>query len=115
MPIRRHVKVRQEANPYDPQWEVYFEERLGRTLQDTLLGGRRLRHLWREQQGLCPVCHQKITTTTGWHIHHLVWRSIGGKDTLDNQVLLHPNCHQRVHSQGLTVGKPRPERGEGEA
>ena len=28
MPIRRHLKVRSEANPYDPRWEVYFEERL---------------------------------------------------------------------------------------
>ena len=25
--IRRHVKVRQDANPFDPQWRSYFEER----------------------------------------------------------------------------------------
>jgi RNA-directed DNA polymerase len=25
--IRRHVKVRQDANPFDPQWRPYFEER----------------------------------------------------------------------------------------
>jgi hypothetical protein len=24
------------------------------------------------------------------------------------RVLLHPNCHAQVHSQGLTVVKPRP-------
>ena len=115
MPIRRHIKVRQEANPYDPNWEVYFEQRLGRTVKDTLLGERRLRHLWTEQQGFCPVCHQKITTATGWHIHHIVWRSKGGKDTAENQVLLHPNCHRLAHSQQRTVGKPRLERGDGEA
>src|SRR5258708_5724630 len=38
MPIRRHVKVRESANPYDPNWEMYFEERLGQTVKDTLLG-----------------------------------------------------------------------------
>ena len=27
MPIRRHVKVRQDANPFDPQWRSYFAHR----------------------------------------------------------------------------------------
>ena len=27
--IRRHVKIRGAANPYDPDWEPYFEQRLG--------------------------------------------------------------------------------------
>ena len=63
--------------------------------------------LWKEQNGLCPVCHQRITTLTGWHNHHIVWRTHGGSDTTENRVLLHPNCHRQVHSQGLTVVKPR--------
>jgi RNA-directed DNA polymerase len=25
--IRRHVKIRQGANPFDPQWQPYFKER----------------------------------------------------------------------------------------
>jgi RNA-directed DNA polymerase len=25
--IRRHVKIRRDANPFDPQWQPYFEER----------------------------------------------------------------------------------------
>lgn len=25
--IRRHVKIRQKANPFDPQWRTYFDER----------------------------------------------------------------------------------------
>jgi RNA-directed DNA polymerase len=29
----------------------------------------------------------------------------------ENRVLLHPNCHRLVHSQCLTVEKPRPTRG----
>ena len=28
VPIKRHVKIQSEANPYDPLWEVYFEKRL---------------------------------------------------------------------------------------
>jgi len=31
----------------------------------------------------------------------------GDKDGAENRVLLHPNCHNQVHSQKLKVAKPR--------
>jgi RNA-directed DNA polymerase len=113
--IERHIKVKGEANPYDPKWEPYFERRLNVKVEATLRGRRRILRLWKEQGGLCPVCGQKITELTGWHNHHIVWRVMGGSDSDENRVLLHPNCHRQVHSQGLTVVKPRPSPGEGEA
>src|SRR6516225_4723034 len=39
-PIRRHVKVRSDANPYDPAYETYFEEREGDHMRDTFRGSR---------------------------------------------------------------------------
>ncbi len=111
VPIKRHVKIKGEANPYDPAWEVYFEKRLGVKMVHNLKGKRQLIALWKEQKGICPICQQKITKLTGWHNHHLVWRVNGGKDTADNRVLLHPNCHRQVHNQRLEVVKPRPARG----
>ena len=111
IPIKRHIKIRSEANPYDPEWEVYFEKRLGVTMAHNLAGRRQLRHLWEEQNGICPMCQQKITQITGWHNHHIIWRSLGGSDHIDNRVLLHPNCHRQVHSQRLKVVKPRPAKG----
>ncbi|GAC1644605.1 MAG: group II intron reverse transcriptase/maturase [Chloroflexota bacterium] len=115
VPIKRHIKVRHGANPYDPAWEEYFEARLSATMKTTLAGAQRQRFLWEEQQGVCPICRQLITPSTGWHAHHIVWRSKGGSESTDNQVLLHPTCHQRVHSQGISVVKPRPARGDREA
>jgi RNA-directed DNA polymerase len=106
--IERHTKIRAEANPYDPAWETYFEKRLDVQMGSRLQGKRWLLHLWKEQQGLCPVCNQKITKITGWHSHHILWRSKGGSDRIENRVLLHPTCHQQVHSQDLHVEKPRP-------
>ena len=108
VPIKRHTKIRREANPYDPEWESYYEKRLDVKMVDTLKGKQWLIHLWKEQGGLCPVCHQRITKITGWHSHHILWRSKGGPDTKGNRVLLHPTCHQQVHSQGLSVTKPPP-------
>jgi RNA-directed DNA polymerase len=111
MPIERHVKIRSEANPYDPEWETYFEKRLDVKMVHNLKGKRSLLHLWKQQGGLCPLCTRKITKLTGWHSHHMEWRSRGGKDQAATRVLLHPECHERLHRQGLTVSKPRPLRG----
>ena len=27
-PIRRHVKIKGDANPFDPEWRTYFAERV---------------------------------------------------------------------------------------
>ena len=108
VPIRRHIAIRAAANPFDPTWEPYFEERLGRKMAETLEGRRQLIRLWREQNGVCPVCQQKITPETGWHNHHIQERVYGGRDKHENRVLLHPSCHHLVHARHLPVGKPRP-------
>jgi RNA-directed DNA polymerase len=55
VPIRRHRKIKGEANPYDPQWEPNFEARLGVRMAHTLKGRRHLLRLWKEQDGLCQV------------------------------------------------------------
>jgi len=115
VPIRRHTKIKGDANPYDPQWEPYFEARLGVRMVHNLQGRRYLIRLWKEQDGRCAVCQQRITQLSGWHSHHLVWRTHGGSDRTENRVLLHPNCHAQVHNQGLTVVKPRPSQGVGKA
>ena len=106
--LERHTKIRAQANPYDLAWETYLEKRLDVRMEARLKGRRWLRHLWKEQSGLCPVCNQKISKITGWHSHHILWRSKGGSDSAENRVLLHRTCHQQVHNQGISVEKPPP-------
>jgi RNA-directed DNA polymerase len=104
-PIQRHVKVKSAANPYDPAHETYFEKREGDHMAETFWGTRTLRFLWRFQRGFCPVCNTQITRITGWRIHSCVPRVSGGSTSADNRVLLHPECHDRVHRQHLSVSK----------
>lgn len=110
-PIVRHRKIKGSANPYDQEWEIYFEERLKRRMVDNLKGYRRLLRLWREQDGKCLACGQKLAEESDWNIHHIRKRVEGGGDTLDNLILLHSNCHRQVHSRGWNVSKPRPVKG----
>lgn len=94
---RAHIKVQADANPYEPAFDEYFSKRLARKMDQSLEGRRKLRWLWWWQEGDCPICLQKITRETGWHLHHRIKRTKGGSDKLTNLVLLHPNCHSQLH------------------
>jgi RNA-directed DNA polymerase len=108
-PIRRHAKIKAQANPFDPQWELYFENRIQAKMAVKLTPG--LFKLWQSQDGKCPLCKQIITLESGWHTHHVLWRSKGGGDQLRNLQMLHPACHWQLHAHRLEVVKPRPARG----
>jgi RNA-directed DNA polymerase len=97
--IHRHLKIHGDANPYDPQWEQYFEERLYRKMQQSLVGRGQIEYLHRRQGGRCGGCGQVLQEGEEWHIHHLLQRSLGGDDSLDNLELLHGNCHRQKHSK----------------
>jgi RNA-directed DNA polymerase len=113
--IKRHIKIRGDANPYDPEDERYFDQRLKLKWLLGEKGKGRLRLLWLQQEGICLVCQRKIIYSDGWELHHIIRRVDGGPDNLGNLVLLHPNCHQQVHNQGLYVAKPGLARGLREA
>jgi len=108
LPIQRHIKINNAVNPYDPQWELYLEKRLSLKMAASLKGRMTVLSLWKRQHGRCPHCGEAITTMTGWHNHHVVWRSHGGSDTPDNRVLLHPTCHSQVHSTRGSTCVPHP-------
>jgi RNA-directed DNA polymerase len=107
-PITRHVKVKAEANPYDPVYETYFTDREGAHMRDSFRGTTTLRFLWREQDGRCPVCHERITRLTGWRLHYRLPLVMGGSKGATNSVLLHPECRDKVHRLHLPVPQPRP-------
>lgn len=104
--IRRHTKIKGGANPFDPQWFEYFEQRNTLKMQNNLKWQKRAFELWLNQDGKCVICCQPITIESGWHKHHLIRRADGGSDAPSNKVLLHRNCHRQVHSLGLEVVKP---------
>ncbi len=96
--IRRHTKIKGAANPFDPAWEEYFENRFGLQMKDNSRGKNQLLILWYIEEGLCPNCHEKITKETGWKIHYIQRKTDGGKGNVLNLMLLHPKCHRQMHS-----------------
>jgi RNA-directed DNA polymerase len=97
-PIQRHVKIKSEACPYNMAWEPYLENRKILKAKDDLALYGRVKKLWQAQKGKCPICQEDFTLETGWQMHRVIPKLHGGKDTLSNLQLLHPNCHRQLHS-----------------
>jgi len=104
--IVRHIKIKKEANLYDPQWEQYFEKLFRSRLLHSPKGHKKVMNLWDNQNGKCRVCQQPITTQSRWHTHHIWRKTDGGSDKSTNLVLLHANCHNKVHSVGWSFDPP---------
>ena len=88
-----HIKIRNEANPFDARWENYFAKR-DRMLKLKLCSQFQAK-VFRRQQGICPVCKQAIAADEEVDLHHLDENHQNNK--LDNVVWLHPNCHRQLH------------------
>nr|WP_274599932.1 group II intron reverse transcriptase/maturase [Chromatium okenii] len=98
-PIVRHVKVKSDANPFDPSWETYWEQHAYHTvMKENTLNGQ-VKSLWLRQKGICPICGQMIQPEDEWNVHHVIPKTLGGDNTLKNTRLLHGNCHRQLHSK----------------
>jgi RNA-directed DNA polymerase len=102
-PIRRHIKIKAEAHPFNPAWEEYFENRFGLQMKENLRGKNKLLFLWYAQEGKCPNCNERITKDTGWNVHYIQRKTDGGQNMVTNLTLLHPNCHRQIHSRDKKV------------
>jgi RNA-directed DNA polymerase len=98
-PIQRHVKGQGTANPYDPAYDAYFEQRLAKKWAAGYDGHAKITRLWQQQAGKCPPCGHPITPDSRWHVHHQIPRAEGGPHTLDNLLLVHPDCHRQLHAR----------------
>ena len=100
IPIIRHIGVIHDASPDDGALKAYWELRENRKIR--LMNSQRSRLLAQRQKGICPLCCESLTNDEELHVHHIVPRSKGGRDDLNNLRLLHLYCHQQVHRKKIT-------------
>lgn len=102
--IKRFVKIKSEANPFAPEWQMYFEERETDKMRDTLNGRVKLLNIFQRQKGLCAACGRRMTAETGCKIHYLRCGNIRTKQ------MVHPLCHKMLHTQESVTFEPAPQR-----
>ncbi|GEA18927.1 hypothetical protein E306M_20640 [Moorella sp. E306M] len=66
----------------------------------------------RRANGRCQLCHQPAPFLNPdgepfLEVHHIVWLSRGGEDTINNTVALCPNCHRKMHILDLAADRER--------
>ena len=109
---QRHIKVKGDANPFDPAWEAYFQPRDRQRTRPASSPGRA--KILREQNGRCPVCRQVSQCEEALELPHRDGHHQNSR--LVNLVFLHPTCHRQVHyAPASKTGLPRPLRGMGHA
>lgn len=88
---RKHVKVRGEESPYNPDSGIYWTNRMVRYSPFP----SDISYLLRMQRGKCTLCGEKFTMqdSQDWEIDHKVPRSMGGSNTYVNLQLVHRMCH----------------------
>lgn len=103
-PIQRHIKIKADANPHDPQWEQYFESRWGKKMLNSSKGRGKLYRVWRRQDGMCCTCQKPITKNTPWDVRGIVKRTGGGSDAASNLQMHHLNCRRNQQRAEHEVG-----------
>ena len=94
--VKRHVLVPGLSSPDDPNPEVqqWFRVKRKRQSQNYKSSEQKLA---KKQNYVCPKCKESLFNGEQLHIHHIIPKSIGGKDTYNNLQLVHLFCHQQIH------------------
>lgn len=97
-PMKRHQMVKGNNSPFDPSLQEYWNKR-NITIQSKSITTGSSMKIAKKQNFICSVCGNNLYTTgESIDIHHLVYKSNGGKSTYGNLMLLHTECHKQVHA-----------------
>jgi RNA-directed DNA polymerase len=96
--IRRHVLVRRDASPDDPELRTYWTKRNAKHSHELSPGKQKIS---RRQNHVCTRCGETLYNGEDLHEHHVVRPKDGGTDTYDNYELVHVECHKQITSMQL--------------
>jgi len=99
--IKRFVKVKGEASPYDGNL-VYWSTRKGKHPEMPT----RTAFMLKRQKGICNWCKLYFKDGDVIELDHIIPKSKGGKDEYKNWQLLHRHCHDKKTSIDGSLDTP---------
>ena len=94
--IRRFVKVKGTASPYDGDLLYWYKRLTDHPLMDSEKA-----KLLRIQKGRCPRCDLYFKAEDLLEIDHALPTALGGKDALSNKWVYHRHCHDEKTAEDL--------------
>ena len=102
IPIVRYVRIKKgmRVHANDKGTKEYWQKRVYTNALSQVYSIK-VEKLMRTQKGICPSCGRPVTKENiagrRVHAHHMLPRSKGGSEKLNNLRLLHQNCHVMAH------------------
>lgn len=98
--IVRHIIVKGKSSPDDPNLRYYWEKRNKKSSKSSVeIFNKKQATVAHRQDFKCPVCGQTLFNNEPLHLHHVIPRSKGGKNEVNNLLWLHLYCHHKTHYQ----------------
>ncbi|MFT3945606.1 MAG: group II intron reverse transcriptase/maturase [Agriterribacter sp.] len=89
----QYTQIKGDANPFDTEYDKYFDQRETQKMLVTLKGRNSLLHLWKKQERKCPVCNTLIDRVLPWNVTEKV---INGRI---QRSLVHDKCYKQIKKQ----------------
>lgn len=106
VPIRRHIKIRQPAHPYDASYEEYFERRTSEKWKNNSQRLSVQRHIIFHQKEKCPCCSEELKIKQNWCISLRRKASKGGEYQSANMDIIHNKCYEEWQLKNGCIVKP---------
>ncbi|KAA6333792.1 Group II intron-encoded protein LtrA [termite gut metagenome] len=89
----QYTQIKGDANPFDPEYDKYFDQRETQKMLVTLKGRDSLLYLWKKQDRKCPLCGMPIDRILPWNVTE---KMVNGKI---QRSLVHDKCYKQFRKQ----------------
>jgi len=100
IPIVRHVQITGGMRVHANETREYWQKRVYTNALSQVYTIK-VERMMKTQKGICPCCGEPVTkediTGQRVHAHHMLPRSKGGSENLNNLRILHQSCHALAH------------------
>lgn len=105
-PIIRHIKIRKEANIFDPYFDEYYEARKSQMMRNSNTGIAATATLLKKQLYKCVCCGENLYSWYQWTIHLINSKLKGGDYRTGNLCIVHTQCHRKGFKEGFVYKLP---------
>lgn len=103
LPKMRYPKVKNGYRLYNIHDRDYWIKRENEKAKQSIYANKGRYFLLKRQKGVCDYCNTPISAydiqEKRSHVHHIIPKAKGGKDSYSNLRLLHTECHREIHSK----------------